>query len=235
MFNSTLKIQHSKFSLICWLTALLIAVNPLGDSRFAVTAQPTDEPEASEEGGMVSDTEAISSETLALRIAEEADSLWNAWMATEWGTRTYYFRRSFDIQYEPAGGKIWLTADDNWSLYINGSAIQYDTEDEGDWSEVTEIDIGKYLVIGKNTVTIQVDDIDNTRHGLIVGIEYSTIPDLESKLNVMEQEAHEVQLKYREMSLQRQEAERALKESQQKPLTQEEIHEIRSIEKNKLD
>ncbi|NQT35064.1 hypothetical protein HQ587_07735 [bacterium] len=214
---------------ICWLTALLIAVNS------PLPAQPVDEPEASVEEDMISEEEAISSEDLALRIAEEADSLWNVWMSTEWGKRTYYFRRSFEIQYEPAGGKIMLTADDNWSLYINGNAIQYDTEDELDWSEVTEIDISKYLVVGKNTVTIQVDDIDNTQHGLIVGIEYSTIPDLESKLIVMEQEALAEQRKYQEVSIQRQEAERALQESQQSPLTEAEMHEIRSIEKNKLD
>ncbi len=219
------------YFLIFWLAALLIAVNS------PLSAQQVDNSEAAVVESEISTDAAgaIPSEEEALRLAETADSLWNVWMATEWGMRTYYFRRSFDIQYEPAGGKIWLTADDNWSLFINGSAIQYDTEDEIDWSEVTEIDVSKYLVIGKNTVTIQVDDIDDSRQGLVVGIEYSTIPDLESKLNVMEQEVLEEQAKHREANLQRQEAERALVESQQGPLTEEEMFEIRSIEKNKLD
>jgi len=198
-----------------------------GGGSSAETVVQEEEPAA---GDFISDEE-------TLRRAEAADSLWRKWMQVDEfdGSRSYWFRYSFEILDPLAGGTIWLTADDDFRLYINGEYIAEDEALETDWTLVKVYSIGDYLVVGKNTVAIEATDMDDTRQGLLVGLEYSTVTDINTKLELMVDMELAAQEERKAEYIRHQEAEQALLQLQKKPPTEEELREMRSIEKNKLD
>ncbi len=218
-----------KTAILCFLVALLFVLNP------PVYAQETDTEEIGEQApGFDISAETVDSDILDR--AASADSLWRRWMdADNEGVRTYWFRRSFEITDPPAGGNIWMTADDDYSLYLNGKYIAADETEEVDWNEVKEYDIGDYLIIGRNIIAIQVDDVDQTRHGLLFGITYETIPDINTQLDRMVQSELDAQEARRSEQIRQAEAARTLRESRREPPSPEELHDMRAIEKNKLD
>jgi len=200
----------------------------------AVYAQETG---ANEAGSQVTELDAVDTgEPSALQRAEYADSLWRRWMEVDAdGVRTYWFRRSFEIQDPPAGGKIWLTADDDYSLYLNGEYIASDETEGLDWMNIREHDIGDYLVIGRNIIAVQVDDVDDTRHGLLFGMTYETIPEIETQLDRIVQRELDAQEERRLEHIRQQEAAKALRESRREPPSVGELRDMRVIEKNKLE
>lgn len=224
----------------CFLLVLSFVLM-LGFSNGAI-AQPADDETTLEESDTtlkvveIEELEAPPSEEEALRIAESQDSLYRAWMEVDYdGVRSYWFRKKFEILDPPAGGKIYITADDNWSLYVNGQYIEADDVDEIDWQEVSEINISDFLVIGENIVAIQIDDVDDSRFGLQVAIEYNTIPEIGTQLERMIERELTGQEERRAESLRREEAEKALRAIQLEPPTEQQLRDMRSIEKNKLD
>lgn len=128
------------------------------------------------------------------------DSLWAAWMAVDsTGTREYCFRYSFYIESKPASGHIYLTADDDFNLFINGYYIAEDSRGEIDWMDVKDFDVSSYLVNGDNLIAIQVSDMDATRHGLAVSLEYEIVRDLQEQLdNMVERELERQRIRYEE-------------------------------------
>ncbi|MFC2150296.1 hypothetical protein ACFLQV_02210 [Calditrichota bacterium] len=158
----------------------------------------------------------------ALESALEADSLWNAWMGLNYdGRRAYYFRRKFTINERPSGGHVYMTADDNLSLYVNGNYLFDDDRDTIDWMEVKEYDVSDYIVQGENIIAVEAVDVDDTRHGVRIGLVYETIPDIEAQLELMVERELEQQRQAREAD---------------KPgvPTKEQMFEMRAYEKNKL-
>ncbi|MFH0765448.1 MAG: tetratricopeptide repeat protein, partial [Calditrichota bacterium] len=124
-----------------------------------------------------------------------ADSVWRVWMDPDPnGIRRYWFRKSFHTVTKPSGGRVYVTADDNFSLYLNGFYIFEDPQDSIDWSQVEEFDVGPYLTKGTNILAIVASDVDNTRRGLIAGLIYEIIPDLQRQLDALSrQEAKPVE------------------------------------------
>ncbi len=168
--------------------------------------------------------------------AEEADIKWRTWMETDdLGERAYWFRRSFEIIDPPASGRLYITCDDNYSLYVNGEYIAADDADEIDWMDVKEWNISDWLVLGKNTIAIEAIDVDATRQGLVVAIEYSAVPDIDTQLDRMvERELEKQEIAQSEKS-KRESAKAALRKSQLRPPTELELQDMRTQEKNKLE
>ncbi len=163
---------------------------------------------------------------------DNAEELWDQWMATdENGARSYWFRRVFNIDARPSAGHIYLTADDDLNLYLNGEYILADDQDSVDWMAVKEFDVGAFLKEGDNLIALEVTDSDNTRNGILVGLVYKTIPDIETALAQMKEDM-----------LKQQDAERVTRlETIEKRellmkivLSPEELIDLRVAEKNKL-
>ncbi len=117
-------------------------------------------------------------------VDTEADSLWRIWMNPDSnGVKTYWFRKSFTIYQPPSGGKFWLTADDNFSLYLNGAFVGEDSKDDNlDWMLVKEFPVLEFLKVGNNVVAIEASDMNNTRQGLRAGLIYEFVPDMNKQL-----------------------------------------------------
>ena len=66
-----------------------------------------------------------------------------------------YFRTSFELDSIPIGGSLQITADDSVTLYINGVKLTLDGYD--DWESTSTVEnLADYLVVGKNTLAIDV-------------------------------------------------------------------------------
>ncbi|NQU04999.1 MAG: hypothetical protein HQ568_02820 [Calditrichaeota bacterium] len=168
--------------------------------------------------------------------AEEADIKWRTWMETDdLGERPYWFRRSFEIIDPPASGRLFITCDDNYSLYVNGEYIAADETDEIDWMDVQEWNISDWLVLGNNIIAIEAIDVDASRQGLVVAIEYSTVPDIDTQLDRMVERELDKQEIARSEKSKRESAKAALRKSQLRPPTEQELQDMRTQEKNKLE
>ena len=133
------------------------------------------------------------------------------------GIAVRYFRRNFSLNLEPSISRVWITADDDYDLYVNGRYIAADNQDEIDWDVVNDYDIKEYLSIGQNVIGIKVTDVDQSGYGLLVGMEIKTIEDIDQKLSEIVKD-----------ETSRQDMERY------EDITQEEIDKMRIVEKNKL-
>jgi TolA-binding protein len=117
-------------------------------------------------------------------VVSEADSLWSLWMATDdAGVRRYWFRHSFQIEQPPSAGKAYVTADDNFSLYLNGAFVAEDGQDAIDWPKVNEYPVLEALKVGRNTIAIEASDVDGTRGGVLAGLIYEFVPDMSLQIN----------------------------------------------------
>ncbi len=117
---------------------------------------------------------------------DEAMARWEVWGAADSnGVRGYLFRHKFDIYTKPSGSTVWITADDNYSLFLNGVYIANDDPDTVDWSQVDEYDVGSYLQIGANVLAVSVDDLNATGYGLLAALIYENIPDIQDQLQLV--------------------------------------------------
>jgi len=241
-------LHKNSSTFVIFLIAFLLSIG------ITLTAQEIEEPEPSAED-TTSESQAeelqidetgtevvgeedseLPDEDDALMKAEDADANWRMWMEPdEMGERPYWFRHSFEIIDPPSSGTIWITADDNYSLYLNGEYIAQDNADEIDMMQVDDYDIGDFLVIGKNTIAIEVFDVDASRSGLLVGMKYKTIPDIQMQLDRMVERELQLEDERQVESERREAAEAALRESQRKPPTEQELQDMRTAEKNKLE
>lgn len=64
-----------------------------------------------------------------------------------------FFRKTFDLQEVPAQGRLLLTADSRYRLYVNGSELQFGPApgDPREW-DVDALDIATYLRSGENVI-----------------------------------------------------------------------------------
>jgi len=114
------------------------------------------------------------------------DSIYQFWMGVDSdGIRQYWMRSTFDIDSEPSAGTVWLTADDDYSLFLNGVYIAADDRDTLDYFQVDEYDIFDYLQLGSNLIALEISDVDNSRRGVIFGLIYESIPDMDSQLDII--------------------------------------------------
>jgi quinoprotein glucose dehydrogenase len=61
-----------------------------------------------------------------------------------------YVRRTFDLAAKPARAELWITADNEFTVHVNGQEVGHGTE----WSKVDRYDVAKHLTVGKNVLAI---------------------------------------------------------------------------------
>lgn len=114
------------------------------------------------------------------------DSIYQYWVGVDsTGVRSYWMRSSFEIESSPTAGSVWLTADDNYSLFINGVYIAADDQDTIDYYQVDEYDIADYIQLGSNLIALEVSDVDNSKRGIVFALSYESIPDMSSQLDLI--------------------------------------------------
>lgn len=102
-----------------------------------------------------------------------------------WGVRDsqgllrYWFRRTFTMEQPPTYGEIWITADDDYRLFINGVFIAQDKSEKDDWAQVDHFIVTPHLHQGKNVVAVEVSEADSTSYGWIGALVYKYVPRLE--------------------------------------------------------
>ncbi len=61
-----------------------------------------------------------------------------------------YLRRTFELSGKPGKAELWITADNEFTVYVNGQKIGHGTE----WNKVDRYDVAKHLAAGKNVLAI---------------------------------------------------------------------------------
>lgn len=61
-----------------------------------------------------------------------------------------YLRRTFEVPRKPLKAELWITADNEYTVYVNGQRVGHGTE----WSKVDRYDVAKHLAAGKNVLAI---------------------------------------------------------------------------------
>ncbi len=151
---------------------------------------------------------------------ESAELAWQDWIGSDETSTRRYFRKEFYLGAKPTSSQIWITADDDFNLFINGIYIAADNRDEIDFDRVDMFDISQYLVDGMNVIAVGVSDVDETGHGLTAGMIFESIADIGQQLDLIGDKEKERQ--------------RALKQMSIAEPTESEMYRLRTVEKNKL-
>jgi hypothetical protein len=91
-----------------------------------------------------------------INFANSTGAVNSRWIWTEKGANkktaagTAYFRKTFDVPVEPAIGRVVITCDNAFTLYVNGKKAA----SSKDYSAPVGADIQKFLVAGKNTLAV---------------------------------------------------------------------------------
>lgn len=190
---------------------------------------------------IIAEDAGLTGEEAAQAPPVKIDSTWQVWMAPDsLGARRYWFRKAFEIDSKPSGGHIWMTSDDDFSLFLNGYYIAEDRRDTIDWHEVKDFDVSQYLSMGPNLLAVEVADVDNSRNGLVFALVYESIPDLNQQLDlIVEKELERQNVSFNQRrSVWATTSEPVIpgdiKETEAPARSPEEIRRMRTIEKNKL-
>ena len=62
-----------------------------------------------------------------------------------------YLRRTFNLDAKPQAAELWVTADNLYTVYVNGQKVG----DGKEWSSVDKYEVAKHLVVGKNVLAIK--------------------------------------------------------------------------------
>ncbi len=62
-----------------------------------------------------------------------------------------YFRATFSLKAKPKKATLQITADNQYEAMVNGLQVGTD----GNWNDVEQYDVGKWLVIGRNTIGVR--------------------------------------------------------------------------------
>ena len=80
------------------------------------------------------------------------------WAGTTADNQTVILRRVFDLPRRPKTATLYLTADDFFTLSVNGRPVdqsQADSHDANVWQHVHRVDIAPYLTAGANVLAVQ--------------------------------------------------------------------------------
>ncbi|MBC8203999.1 MAG: tetratricopeptide repeat protein, partial [FCB group bacterium] len=88
-----------------------------------------------------------------------------------------YFRYLFNIPGKPISGRVSLSADENYVIFINGEFVGEDGEDESDWETPDNYSALSFLRNGQNIIAVKASDPDLTAHGFWLKLEYSVMPE----------------------------------------------------------
>lgn len=85
------------------------------------------------------------------------DASW-IWAGTVSDNQTVYLRRSFDLKKPPKSANLYITADNFFTLYVNGRQLDQSVPDptnDNVWQIVHGIDVTAYLHAGRNIVAVK--------------------------------------------------------------------------------
>lgn len=86
-------------------------------------------------------------------FAEDVPPQWIWSSAEAQPDEVVYFRHAFDLR-QPAGGRIAISCDNEYRLYVNGRMLGSESGDAG-WQQAEGFDISEVLVAGRNVVAVQ--------------------------------------------------------------------------------
>jgi alpha-L-rhamnosidase len=81
------------------------------------------------------------------------------WADSRTDNQTIYLQRAFDLKAAPKKAEMYLTADDFFTLFVNGKQVDQSTPDPNDrdvWKRVHRIDVAPYLRAGRNALAVRV-------------------------------------------------------------------------------
>lgn len=165
------------------------AVQPQVDAIPEAPASPTEPPSGSPTAQSLPDNVGgVPSQSLMPKFDPIADSLYKVWMLPDSvGTRRYWFRKGFEVDQAPSAGRMWVNADDDFNLFLNGVYVAEDRHDEIDWTATNEYNVLSLLKVGHNEIAIEAWDVDSTRHGLVAALQYEFVPDMSKQLESLGQ------------------------------------------------
>ena len=80
------------------------------------------------------------------------------WAGIAKDNQTVYLRRKFDLQALPKSAALYITADDFFTLLINGKQVdqsQPDPKDINVWQHVHQVNVATYLTVGVNVLAVR--------------------------------------------------------------------------------
>lgn len=98
-----------------------------------------------------------------------------------------FFRKHFVIQGLPVTCKINVSADQTFGLYFNGDLIRTVSE-TNEASTKDDFDVSSLITEGKNVISLEVLDLDQTANGVQVELIIRNIPDWNEKLELLRPE-----------------------------------------------
>jgi len=80
---------------------------------------------------------------------------------------TKIFERKLQLANKPSRAQIWLTADDRFTLTVNGQEVKRTDAITDGWRRPVSVDIASQLQAGENTIRIDVENTSESPAGLI--------------------------------------------------------------------
>jgi len=87
-----------------------------------------------------------------------------------------WFRHAFVVDETVTEAQLWITADDDYSLFFNGEFIDEDNHEGLDLTSVGYYDVSDFARTGENVIAVEALDPDGTGKGVIVACVLKTIP-----------------------------------------------------------
>ncbi|NQS99423.1 MAG: tetratricopeptide repeat protein [candidate division Zixibacteria bacterium] len=88
-----------------------------------------------------------------------------------------YFRHKFTIKDIPIAGVVTISADDKFSLFINGKFVGKGSNDEMAWLTPVNYSVKAFLETGENIIAVEVTDPDLSGNGLWFKLQYNVMPE----------------------------------------------------------
>ncbi len=130
------------------LSLLVLACACLAPAAFAAPSRP---PTVDPTYGMPLPAKAHSLE------APASAAQW-VWADTTTANQTVYFRREFPLTAVPKTAAMFVTADDFFTLFVNGRQVDQslpDPNDENVWQRVHQVNAAPFLRVGRNLLAVR--------------------------------------------------------------------------------
>lgn len=113
-----------------------------------------------------------------------ADKAQWVWADATRDNQTVYFRRTFDLAAVPSKATLYLTADDFFTLFVNGRPPEVDhfspdPKDNNVWQHVHRVNIAPLLRAGKNVLVVRAFNVGGAA-GFVARLEMSGQPPVET-------------------------------------------------------